>query len=103
MATERNVSLEFNQMSLNACVLLDRSPVINDYTNTDLLRQPRSIYIPKRRKRVRQSLLLFSDIAQEPSSNSAQIAESHGRLFEEHRVEVTGSSLSINPYFLMPL
>ena len=45
--------------------------------------------------------VLRSHISKEPSSNSAQIAQSHGRLSEQ-RVEVTGSCLLINPYSSMP-
>ena len=60
MATERNV--EFKHMLLNACVLLDRPPAINGYSNSDLLLQLRSFYVAKRRKRVRQPFLLCSDI-----------------------------------------
>ena len=47
------------------------------------------------------SFVLRSDISQEPSSISAQIAESHGRLSEQ-RVEVTGSYLLTDPYSLIP-
>jgi hypothetical protein len=47
------------------------------------------------------SLLLRSCPAQEPSSNSAQIAESYERL-PKQRVEVTGSCLLTNFNSLMP-
>jgi hypothetical protein len=77
-----------------------RWPVTNDCSNGDLL-QPRLLGIAKRRTGVRQSLYLCGDIDQEPSWNSTQIAESHGRLSEQ-TVEVTGSCLSINPDSLMP-
>jgi hypothetical protein len=99
MATQRDV--EYNQMFLNACV---RWLVTYDCSNSDPLLQPRSLGVAKRRTRVRQFLLLCSDIRQEPSWNSTQIADSHGRLsleLSEQRVEVTGSCLSINPNSLM--
>jgi hypothetical protein len=78
--------------------------VTNDCSNSDLLLQPRSLWIPKRRTRVRQSLLLCRDIRQEPSWNSTQIAESQEKLSfgpSEQLVEVTGSSLLINSNSLM--
>jgi hypothetical protein len=53
MATQRDV--EFNQMSLNACVLLHG--LANDCSNSDPLLQPRSLGIAKRWARVRQSLI----------------------------------------------
>ena len=60
--------------------------------------------IAKRRTRVRPHLLLRSDIGQEPSWSSTQIAESHAGLsleLSEQRVEVTGSYLLINLDSLM--
>jgi hypothetical protein len=66
-------------------------PVTNDCPNSDPLLQPRSLGTPKRTTRVRQSLLLCSDIRREPSWNSTQIAEDHGKPsfgLSEQRVEV---------------
>jgi hypothetical protein len=83
-------------MSLNAFVLVNGLCVTNDFSNRDPLLQS-SLGIAKRWTKVRQSLLLCSDIGQEPSWNSTQIAESHGRLSEQ-RVEVsqvTGSASSV--------
>ena len=99
MATQGNV--EYNQMILNACELLLHR-LTNDCSNSDPILQPRSLGIAKRWERVRQSLILCSDIGQQPSST--QIAESHGRVSlgqSEQRVEVTGSCLLINPNSLM--
>ena len=96
MATERDVVQ--NQMLLNSCVQL--IPVTNAVLIvTHPLLQPRPLDIAKRRTWVRQSLPLCGDVAQELSMNSAQIAESHGRL-PEQRIEVVGSCL--NPNSLMP-
>ena len=94
MATQRGV--EYNQMFPNACVLLLMAA--RDCSDSDLSFQPsepKSLGIAQRTTRVRQSLLLCSDIGREPSWNSTQIAESHGRpsigLSEQRvMVEVTG-------------
>jgi hypothetical protein len=102
MATQRDV--ENNQMFLNACVLLLHG-LTNHCSNSDPLLQPRSLDIAKLWARVRQSFLLCSDIDQEPSWNSTQIDESHGRVslgLSEQRVEVTGSCSLINPSSLTP-
>ena len=88
-------------MLLNSCVLLDSH---SDPSDGDPLHQPRSLGIAKRRTRVRRSLLLHSDVREEPSSNSTRIAESHGRQSlgqSKQRVEVTGSCLLLNPNSLI--
>ena len=95
MATEGDVVQ--NQMFLNSCVQL--MPMTKRCSNSDPLLQPRPLDIAKRRTWVRQSLPLCGDVAQELSMNSAQIAESHGRL-PEQRIEVVGSCLNRNS--LMP-
>ena len=80
MAAQRRV--EYNQISLDACVLQLLSlhlmialglMVIDDQS----LLQPRtrSLSIATRRTRVRQSLLLCSDIYQEISWNSTQMSQ----------------------------
>jgi hypothetical protein len=97
MATERDV--ECNQIFLDACVLLDGPSLITVLIVTRPLLQPRSLDIAKRRTSVGRFLFLCCDIAQEPSSDSAQIAESYGTL-PKQRVEVTGTCLSINLNFL---
>ena len=85
-----------------------RWPVSNDCSNSDPLRQPKSLDIAKCKTRVRQSLLLCSDnIHQEPSRNSTQTAESHGRPSQgpsEERIEatVTGPCLLMNLNSLIP-
>ena len=99
MATQRDV--ENKEMLPNACVLLDSH---SDPSDGDPLLQPRSLGIAKRRTRVRRSLLLHSDLREEPSSNSTRIAESHGRRSlgqSKQRVEVTGSCLLLNPNSLI--
>jgi hypothetical protein len=99
MATQRDV--EFNQIFLDACVLLDDLWLKNVLIATHYSSPGSSASQSAGRGCVNSFVVLRSDVAQELSSNSSQIAESHGRLSEQ-RVEVTGSCLSIHPYFLMP-
>ena len=76
MATPRDA--EYNQISLNTCVLLDDLSVV-----TGIITPPITpAQVPRQRKAHDEGTSIpfsCSDVGRESSSNSTQIAESHGR------------------------
>jgi hypothetical protein len=102
MATERD-QVEYSQMFLNACVLLDGLCLMTDQIVTHYYSTGPSGSQSGGRGCVNPFISIV--ILVKPSSNSTQIPESRGRPslgLSEQRVEVTGLCLLINLNSSMP-